>query len=132
MPSMCCTSWYGKVYAWLALGSGLLAILWGALLQPQSNPARFPMTFYSQLIGQLDGRSCPSYPVCSVYASQAFSRHGVWLGSWLVLDRLIHESDDIHLAQVVRIEGVDRVFDPLERNDFWLNDKQRLDSIKQE
>jgi len=109
--------------AWVgfALGAWLVGQAWGALGWPAATPAAFPLVFYQQAIGRLDGRACPSYPVCSRYARQAVARHGWLLGSWLALDRLIHESDDLHRGPWVRDADGRRLYDPLWRNDFWLN-----------
>ena len=78
------------------------------------------MHFYQQVIGHLDGKSCPAYPVCSSYAHQALSAHGPLLGGWLIMDRLIHESDDLHLGPWFVVAGGKRLYDPLHRNDYWL------------
>ncbi len=106
-------------YGMLALFSAIAACLWHGWLPP-ATPAGFPMAFYRNVLGTLDGRACPSYPVCSRYASQAIERHGLLLGSWLALDRLIHESDDLSRGPWIRDREARRLYDPLSRNDFWL------------
>lgn len=75
---------------------------------------------YQHVVGPLDGRSCPSYPVCSAYAGESLHRYGLLIGSWLMLDRLIHENDDLQQGQWVIVNGERRLYDPLERNAFWL------------
>lgn len=96
-------------------------MLWDGLGMPAMAPASLPVGFYQYGIGHLDGKSCPSYPVCSAYARQALARHGLLLGSWLAMDRLIHESDDLRRGPWVVVDGRARLYDPLSRNDFWLN-----------
>ncbi len=115
---------YSGFYGLLATGSFALAMLWQSLLPPVGGPADLVMHFYRNGIGQLDGRACPSYPVCSRYATEAVRRHGVLIGSWLAMDRLIHEHDDIEHGHWLNINGEDRLFDPLSRNDFWLRGKE--------
>ncbi|MBL1351730.1 MAG: membrane protein insertion efficiency factor YidD [Zetaproteobacteria bacterium] len=110
-----------NAYIILALCSGIMALTWQSMRFPSSTPQTFPIRFYQQVLGSWDGRSCPSYPVCSVYARQAFQTHGALVGSWLMLDRLIHEADDVHRHHTIAFEGETRLDDTLQRNDFWLN-----------
>ncbi len=114
--------------AWLGVAalSLPLAGLWRALAVPAVTPAAFPVAFYQHVApGRVDGRSCPSWPVCSAYARRALARHGLLVGSWLVLDRLIHEGGDLARGPVVRAPDGLRVYDPLSRNDFWLKERMR-------
>ncbi|MDQ7057821.1 MAG: membrane protein insertion efficiency factor YidD [Ghiorsea sp.] len=69
------------------------------------------------------GESCPAYPVCSAYAREAIKEHGALLGSWLMIDRLIHEIDDVNLGPWIMWQGEKRLYDPLKRNDFWLENE---------
>jgi hypothetical protein len=85
-------------------------------------PASIPLLTYRTFFTALDGRDCPSWPACSAYATQAMQRYGVGLGSWLMLDRLIHEHDDVRLAPLVLIAGEARVYDPLYNNTHWLEE----------
>ena len=107
-------------YALLALGALLLAPLWSRFGAPPAAPSMLPSAFWQAFVGRIDGRSCPSYPVCSAYAREAIRRHGLLIGSWLALDRLIHEGGDLARGPRIRIDGVPRLYDPLQRNDFWL------------
>jgi len=109
------------LYAGMALAALLLAMLWRGAGFSAASPQMFPIRFYQQMVGDLDGRTCPSYPVCSGYARQAFSEYGVLLGSWLALDRLIHEGDDLKTGPWIVFEGQTRLHDPLQRNSFWLH-----------
>jgi len=104
----------------MAAGSLALNLAWLNLSFPASEPDQFPLLFYQRIITGLDGRQCPSYPVCSLYASQAIDKHGLLLGSWFMLDRLIHEADDLRLGSWIMIDGQKRLNDSLMRNDYWL------------
>jgi len=107
-------------YGMLALCSLMLAGLWHAMSVPAGRPQDFALAFYQHVLGHLDGRSCPSYPVCSVYARESIAKHGPVLGSWLAIDRLIHEAGDVHGKSIIVVRGEKRFYDPLARNDFWL------------
>ncbi len=120
-----------KIYACLSLGSLLLALLMMATLTPAVAtvrsgviPLQSPLYLYQRIVGHLDGRPCPSFPVCSLYAKQALAMHGALLGSWLMLDRLIHEADDVRRGPWTMAEDGKRLYDPLSRNDFWLNNRE--------
>lgn len=69
------------------------------------------------------------YPTCSTYALQALERHGPVVGTFLTVDRLLHETSK--QEQTRPMQGFERIryYDPLENNDFWLRDKsaQRKD-----
>jgi len=114
---------FSGLYALLAAGSFALAMLWQTTLPLLSGPKTMVMHFYRNVIGQMDGRSCPSYPVCSLYAAQAVNQHGLLVGSWLAMDRIIHEHDDLQLGHWLSMDGEERLYDPLSRNDFWLEKK---------
>jgi len=111
-------------YAMLALASLLMAGVWQSMRFPVTTPQSFAVHFYQHGLGHLDGRSCPSYPVCSAYAREALQTHGWLLGSWLAMDRLIHEGDDLRkdlsVGHMIVFEGQKRLYDPLSRNDFWI------------
>jgi len=108
------------IYIILAVSAFVLALGWKYFALPASSPHLFGIHFYQHVVGDLDGRSCPAYPVCSVYARQAQAAHGWLVGSWLMMDRLIHESDDLQHGTWIVFEGEKRLYDPLSRNDFWL------------
>lgn len=114
-----------KLYLVMALLSLLLACAWQSMRLPSTTPQGFMMQFYRHVLGHLDGRSCPSYPVCSTYAQQALLQYGWLWGSWLTIDRLIHEADDLKKdsskRHMIVFESEKRLYDPLSRNDFWLN-----------
>jgi len=109
-----------RLYLLLAGASLAVAMFWQSILPAETKPEAMVMHYYRHVMGQLDGRSCPSYPVCSLYASQAIERYGFLLGSWLTIDRVIHEGDDLYQGQWLNIDGETRLYDPLSRNDFWM------------
>ncbi len=109
-----------RIYGLLAGASLVMAFVWQGFSLPADQPQSFPVHFYQHVLGHLDGRSCPSYPVCSVYARQAVGEFGLFIGSWLALDRLIHEADDLHKGPWLVFEGQTRLNDSLSRNAFWL------------
>ncbi len=111
-----------RLYAVMAISSVAVAMFWQSLLPAVAAPEQFLTAFYRNIAGGVDGRSCPSYPVCSLYASQAVQQHGLLIGSWLMIDRLIHEHDDVAGGNWLSVDGEQRIYDPLLRNDFWLQD----------
>jgi len=111
-----------RCYLVLAAASAFQAVWMTAGHTETVAPQTLPVRFYQLAIGPLDGRDCPSYPVCSAYALQALDAHGLLVGSWLMLDRLIHEGDDLEHARWVWVDGRMRSYDPLSRNDFWVGE----------
>jgi hypothetical protein len=77
--------------------------------------------FFIKYISPVDGDRCPSYPTCSQYALDAVRKHGALMGSIMAFDRLLHESDEIYRAPLIRVHGRYRYYDPVENNDFWWN-----------
>ncbi|MDX8384427.1 MAG: membrane protein insertion efficiency factor YidD [Ghiorsea sp.] len=110
------------LYAGLMVASLLLGMFWKTFDMPTTSPQGFAIHFYQHVLGHLDGRACPAYPVCSAYAKEAIAEHGALVGSWLMMDRLIHETDDLKLGTWVIWKGEKRLYDPLNRNDFWLEE----------
>ncbi len=117
-----------RIYAILAVASFGLAVLWQPSVMRQTySVTDYVVAFYPQVIGERDGRSCPSYPVCSLYARQALQHYGLLLGSWIALDRLIHEGGDLATGPFVRVQGETRLYDTLERNTFWIGGRHDND-----
>ena len=111
------------IYIGLALLSLVMGFFWKNFDLPTSSPQGFGVHFYQHVLGHLDGRSCPAYPVCSVYAREAIAEHGVLIGSWLMMDRLIHETSDLSIGPWIKWQDETRLYDPLGRNDFWLREE---------
>ena len=49
----------------------------------------FPIKIYQFIISPLLPRGCRFTPSCSVYATEAFQKHGVWKGFYLSFKRII-------------------------------------------
>lgn len=84
------------------------------------NPLVQGVRFFQKFISPVDSPRCPMYPTCSTYALQALHRHGPVLGSFITVDRLLHETSPEE--QSIPLEGFERTryYDPLNANDFWL------------
>ncbi len=75
--------------------------------------------FFSRFISPIDGDRCAMYPTCSHYSRQAIAKHGFLVGYVLTVDRLLHENNEVDIAEEVQIGGSERYHDPVENNDFW-------------
>jgi uncharacterized protein len=51
--------------------------------------ASAPVHLYRWLLSPLLGPSCRYLPTCSDYALEALARHGVAIGAWLALRRIL-------------------------------------------
>ncbi|MDR2367085.1 MAG: membrane protein insertion efficiency factor YidD [Deltaproteobacteria bacterium] len=47
------------------------------------------LNFYRRFVSPLFPPCCRFYPTCSTYAVEAFGRHGLFLGFWLSLKRIV-------------------------------------------
>lgn len=84
------------------------------------SPLQAGVRLFQRFISPVDGPRCRMYPTCSAYALQALDKHGPLLGTLLTVDRLLHESDPREHRHPVRVGGRVRFYDPVEKNDFWL------------
>jgi putative membrane protein insertion efficiency factor len=91
----------------------------GSLTSPGRQVAIGLLRFYQKYISPVDGERCPSYPTCSQYGLEAVRKHGALWGLVLTFDRLIHESDEVRIAPLIRVGDSYRCYDPVENNDFW-------------
>ncbi|MEW6259543.1 MAG: membrane protein insertion efficiency factor YidD [Thermodesulfobacteriota bacterium] len=107
-------------------------LLWAVMSMPAacSTPghrasADTLIEWYREVISPVDGDRCPMHPSCSLYAQEAFSRHGWFLGWILTSERLMRcGHDEIHLAEPIwTIDGL-RYVDPLSSNDFWWTERK--------
>ncbi|MGM0416535.1 MAG: membrane protein insertion efficiency factor YidD [Thermodesulfobacteriota bacterium] len=85
------------------------------------NPLVQGVRFFQRFISPVDSPRCPMYPTCSTYALQALQRHGPVLGSFITVDRLLHESSPEEQNIPLQGFGRTRYYDPLDANDFWLD-----------
>jgi len=95
-----------------------------------SLPARVVLgglKIFSEYISRVDGDRCPMYPTCAAYSREVFRKHGFFMGSIMTADRLIHETDEMEYAPLVRVGGSVRYADPVSANDFWWYGKDGLD-----
>ena len=53
------------------------------------SPARAAIRLYRLLLSPWSRGACRYWPSCSMYAEEAFERHGVARGAWLSLRRLL-------------------------------------------
>ena len=74
---------------------------------------------YRVSAGLVRDHDCPSHPSCSSYALEAYKKHGLIMGTFLTVDRLIGEPGRMKEGPWVRTEDGKRVHDPLEANTFW-------------
>lgn len=88
-------------------------------LSPGQRAAQGVLHLFQEYISPVDGDRCPCYPTCSQYSVGAIRKHGVWIGLIMTFDRLIHESDEVRQAPLVKAYGSYRYYDPVENNDFW-------------
>jgi hypothetical protein len=56
-----------------------------------------------------------------VYGAQAVEKHGL-MGVVMMVDRILRETEDMRSRKRVRTEAYDRLFDPVEDNDYWFGD----------
>jgi len=91
----------------------------GSMISPGRQFTIGILRLYQKYISPVDGERCPSYPTCSQYGLEAVRKHGALLGLVMTFDRLIHESDEVRIAPLIRVGDSVRCYDPVESNDFW-------------
>jgi len=92
-----------------------------ASAEPQLEPLQSGIRFFQRFISPVDGPRCPMYPTCSAYAMQAVQKHGPLVGSFITVDRLLHESGPAFHDYPIRVGGRIRFLDPLSANDRWVS-----------
>jgi len=66
---------------------------------------------------------CPMHPSCSEYSRQAVARHGFVVGWAMTMDRLLRcGRDEVDRSPRIWADGQWKVYDPVDRNDFWWSD----------
>lgn len=92
----------------------------------ENNPGSYVVSLFRKYISPVDGDRCPSYPTCSSYSIKAFKKHGFIKGWLMTVDRLIHEgSEERKVSPVVMVDGIKKIYDPVENNDFWWHKKSK-------
>ena len=77
---------------------------------------------YARFITKIDGARCEHRPTCSRYARDAIRKHGLFLGAFLAVDRLVRgtRSSPLRQLDLYTIENGRPYFeDPIEDNDFF-------------
>jgi len=94
--------------------------------KPGINPGSFVVSLFRKYVSPVDSNRCPSYPSCSSYSVNAFKKHGFIKGWLMTVDRLIHEgSEEKNTSPSIKVDGVEKIYDPVENNDFWWHKKQK-------
>jgi hypothetical protein len=83
--------------------------------------------FFINYISKIDGDRCQMHPTCSSYSLQAIDKHGFFIGIAMTADRLIHESNEMDYAPLIRVRNRFRYYDPICNNDFWWYKDDTLD-----
>jgi putative membrane protein insertion efficiency factor len=80
------------------------------------------LKFYQNNISNIDGQRCRMNPTCSRYSIHSYKKHGLFLGTILTFDRLLHEGNEYMFSKIIYDykSNVYRVDDPVENNTFWL------------
>ena len=92
----------------------------------ENNPGSYVVSLFRRYVSPVDGDRCPSYPTCSSYSIKAFKKHGFIKGWLMTVDRLIHEgSEEKKVSPVVIVDGIKKIYDPVENNDFWWHKKSK-------
>jgi len=93
--------------------------------------------FYQKFISPVTGDRCRMQPSCSSFSYRAYAQYGVFVGTLMTVDRLLHERDEYRVSPVVcgkkDIEGNCLellTFDPPENNVFWWKNENRLGGAK--
>ncbi len=75
--------------------------------------------FYRHFISPFTWHKCTMCPSCSAYALQALEEHGALWGTFMAVDRLYHEADEMEHGKRVYRQGRFQCFhDPVKANDF--------------
>lgn len=83
--------------------------------------------FFIHYISKVDGDRCQMHPTCSMYSLQVIDKHGFFIGIVMTADRLIHESNEMDYAPLIRVGHRFRYHDPVCNNDFWWYKDDTLD-----
>ena len=96
-----------------------------SVMKPQrtvtANPFYFAFRVWSELLTKIDGRRCAHRPSCSHFAHRAIRGHGVPLGVWMALSRLMRgaQSSSIRRLTPVALPGGVYLIDKIEDYTFW-------------
>lgn len=85
------------------------------------------LNFFRNYISAVDGDRCQMNPSCSAYALESIKKHGFMKGYLMTVDRLLHESNEMEIAPLIRVGPQWRYHDPVENNDFWWSGSKAVD-----
>jgi hypothetical protein len=88
-------------------------------LSPAARTSRKVIHFFREYISSVDGDRCMMHPSCSSYGLIAIEKHGFIIGYIMTVDRLIHENNEMDIAEVIKTRGISLYHDSVENNDFW-------------
>jgi len=77
------------------------------------------VVFYQKFLSSQWGNECSHYPSCSKYSILSIKKYGAVMGFILTFDRLQHESNEARFSPLIKVDGITKVYDPVENNDFW-------------
>jgi len=86
-----------------------------------SNPFYFAFRVWAELLTKMDGRRCAHRPSCSRFAHEAIRRHGIPVGVWMALSRLMRGAESSSIRGLVPIAAPGGVYliDRIEDYTFW-------------
>ena len=86
-----------------------------------SNPFYFAFRVWAELLTRIDGRRCAHRPSCSRFAHRAIRRHGIPLGVWMALSRLMRGAQSSSIRRLVPVAAPGGVYliDRIEDYTFW-------------
>lgn len=91
---------------------------------PTGSPFGLAFGFWQAVLTRIDGPRCSHRPTCSAFGHQALARHGLPLGFWIALERLMRgaRSSAIRMLPAASVPGQVFFIDRLEDYTFWLED----------
>lgn len=111
------------LWATITILSGCATQQIGSQSDLNAGPAAAVLSAYRGPLNSLSGvrgSQCPMFPSCSEYMRQAIEKHGAAKGWVMGTERLMRcGHEDLRQVKTVRIKGVNKIYDPLDHNDFW-------------
>ena len=97
-----------------------------------ASPFGLAFLLYSRFITQIDGPRCSHSPTCGTYCYRAVAKHGIPLGAWMALARLMRGALSSTLRPLATLSGPSGVYflDTLEDAEFWLPDYSPMSGLK--
>ena len=86
-----------------------------------ANPFYFAFRVWAEVLTKIDGRRCAHRPSCSRFAHLAIRRHGIPVGVWMALSRLMRGAQSSSIRRLVPVAGAGGVYliDRIEDYTFW-------------